>query len=199
MLLHIVDIETTGLNRMTDDIVEVGYIRANHNLDIVGYGTLYFYKPEFNIESSAQSIHGLKRSFLQQYEGDFGKNLAALYTLIRGAAIVGKNSGRFDVPFIREFISKHEPALYDSAVPRISVDMQDEYALRFRAWYTSTYGKSTTRKGTLQEYMPLIGYSPERIQEEFTQAFPESSERSNAHNALYDAFMTYLLLKNREV
>lgn len=199
MLFHIVDIETTGMNRITDDILEVGYIRCDQNYRIIGHGTLYFYKPEYQIENpGAQAVHKLTREFLKQYEGDFDKNLAALYALIRNSCFIGKNSDSFDLPFLKEFIGKNIPELYATASPLSTLDIQKVFAPRFREWYKQAYGSSVKRAGRLEEYMAVIGYTDERVKREFMEAFPEEAGRSHAHAALYDVFMTYLAFKHRE-
>lgn len=199
MIFHIVDIETTGLNRMRDDILEVGYIRCDQNYKIIGHGTLYFYKPEYQIENpGAQAIHKLTREFLKQYEDDFDKNMASLYALVRDSLFIGKNSDSFDVLFLKEFIGKNIPELYSTAKPANTLDIQAVFAPRFREWYKKTYGSVIKRSGKLEEYMTVIGYSNGKVKEEFSKLFPMEVERSHAHAALYDAFMTYLALKNRE-
>ncbi len=199
MLFHIIDIETTGLHRSADDILEVGYIRCNQDFRIVGHGTLYFYRPEYQIENpGAQAVHKLTREFLRQYEKDFEVNLAALYALVRDSIFVGKNSDAFDVPFLKEFIGKNIPELYSTAKPSRTLDLQKVCAPRFREWYKDTYGSTTKRPGRLEEYVSMLGYTDGCVKDEFAKLFPEEAVRNHAHAALYDAFMTYLVFKHKE-
>lgn len=120
MLITVLDIETTGLfkfdenNTLIPDILEVAYAFVDtDDMLIHKHGVLYFYKPEFDVESSAQEIHGLQRSFLEKYGDQFNDNLIALSALMTNATILGKNSERFDIPFINRFIEKYRGQLYD--------------------------------------------------------------------------------------
>lgn len=120
MLLTVLDIETTGLfkfdanNVLIPDIIEVAYAFVDtDDMLIHKHGVLYFYKPEFDIESPAQDIHGIQRSFLKQFEDQFEENLIALASLMTNATILGKNSERFDIPFIDRFIEKYKGKSYN--------------------------------------------------------------------------------------
>lgn len=194
MLLHVIDIETTGLGKFTDDILEVGYIRCNLDTEIVGYGSLYFYKPEFKVESAAQQIHGLTREFLEPYAQDFEKNLAILYTLMYDAIIVGKNSNSFDIPFIKQFLMRYAGSLGEPYI-RKSIDVQSLLANEYQNWYYERNGMKTKKKGKLMELAEMVGLTDNAIGAKFAEAFPDCG-RSGAHNALYDAFVTMLLLRH---
>lgn len=120
MLLTVLDIETTGLfkfdqnNTLIPDIIEVAYALVDTSNMLIGkHGVLYFYKPEFDIESPAQEIHHIERSFLEQFEDQFEENLIALAALMTNATVLGKNSEKFDIPFINRFIEKYKGNSYD--------------------------------------------------------------------------------------
>lgn len=120
MHITVLDIETTGLfkfdanNVLVPDILEVAYAMVDTSNMLIGkHGVLYFYKPEFDIESPAQEIHHLTREFLEQYEDQFEDNLIALATLMTNATVLGKNVEKFDIPFINRFIEKYKGNMYD--------------------------------------------------------------------------------------
>lgn len=125
MVGTVIDIETTGwlkfemvdgISTLSDDseILEVGYINIDMNTyQILTYGVLYFYKPYFYVESQAQETHGLTREFLEKYELDFDKNLIALNSMIQCTCIIGKNSDKFDIPFVKAFVAKHAGDKFD--------------------------------------------------------------------------------------
>jgi len=95
--------------------------------------------------------------FLQKYENDFEKNLVALNALMQNAYIVGKNSKKFDIPFINAFLYKHAPELdielltmrldmkaynggsviYNNNVR--DLDIQSIYVDRFKSLYRDKY------------------------------------------------------------
>lgn len=193
MLFTILDIETTGFNRQSDDILEVGYIKTNEKCDILGSGSLFFYKPEFKVETSAQSVHRLTRDFLEPYEKDFNVNMAALYTMMYNGLIIGKNNASFDMPFIQSFIRKHAGYL-DPCEIMGYVDLQDYYTNQYRKYYYDRTGMTTRKKGSLEELVHMIGFTDEQIKCEFKEKFPDCP-RVGTHSALYDVYMTYILLK----
>ena len=99
MLYTIIDIETNGRSHLSD-VLEVGYMRVNKRMEVIQKGQFYFYKPEWEIENQAQSVHGLQRSFLRAQCPDdetFRENLVKLYTLMTRGVIVGKRSNKFDI------------------------------------------------------------------------------------------------------
>lgn len=198
MIGTILDIETTGYLKFDDitvpnplgygdpitksqlsdasEILEVGFI--NVDLDtarIVNHGTLYFYKPYFQIESKAQEVHGITREFLQKYEQNFEKNLIALNSLMQNAVIIGKNSKAFDVPFIKAFIEKHAGNVLD--IPRavtllgmkgyyggfvvynediVNVDLQIFFKERFHELYAKKYSAVITKDMSEQDVVNLL-------------------------------------------
>lgn len=194
MIYNVLDIETTGFNKSIDNILEVGYIRVNNKCEILGHDTLFFYKPEYQIESPAQEIHHLKRNFLEQYEKEFYKNLAVLYTLMSNGLIVGKNSDRFDIPFIQEFLRRNMGYIMPPTIAG-SIDIQEEYKEIFQDWYFRKYKISTNKKGKLEELIIMNGHKTITLKEEFEKLFPECP-RSSIHSALFDSYMTLQLLKD---
>ena len=50
-----------------------------------------------------------------QFRDQFDENLIALAALMTNGVIIGKNSKRFDIPFIQYFIKKYSKDLYDIA------------------------------------------------------------------------------------
>ena len=117
MIGLVLDIETTGwytIDSVTgtlpdaNEILEIGFIRVDMNTkEILNHGVLYFYKDYFQVESPAQEVHKLQRSFLEKHADEFQRNLIILNSLIQQSCLIGKNSSGFDLPFIKEFINKH--------------------------------------------------------------------------------------------
>ena len=194
MLFTILDIETTGFNNKHDDILEVGYLIVNQDCEILRHGQFYFYQEHFKIEGSAQDVHGLTRDFLKQYEQDFTKSLARLFTLCCQAIIIGKNNRKFDMPFIDEFLKRYAYRL-DEVTIKGYIDLEEFYTPIYREWYVKKYGVATKKYGTLSELVDIIGYPQQQLQQEFNFLFPDIS-RDRAHSALFDSYMTYTLLKD---
>lgn len=194
MIFTVFDIETTGFNKMNDEILEVGYIRCDYDdCSIIHGESLYFYKPDFVLKKEAEAIHGLTREILEPHAPEFERNIAALYTMVQDSLIAGKHSAAFDVPFVTKFLQRHAMGM-QAPVPYKHVDVETLMASHFQEYSRTQLGKSTSRLGTLEEYMPVIGYTEAEVSEMFVKEFPDCQRRAK-HNALYDAYMTLLVFR----
>lgn len=192
MVLTFLDIETTGFDFRTDDILQVGFVRADEKGKIINAGNLYYYQPHFNVESSAFEVHGITRQHLEPYEADFIKNVSGLYTMLQRGYIIGKNSNRFDIPFCVGWINKTCPGY----LPNINVfrtcDVQDVMAPVFRSEWEKQFGESTRKHGTLEQYVKILNIeSFVKQMYEVAQKFAKEPARAGYHDALYDAVATY--------
>ena len=193
MVLTFFDIETTGFNFREDDILQVGFVRANEEGRIINAGNLYYYQPEFNVEKpDAQRVHGLTREFLMPYESDYTKNLSGLYTLLQKGYIIGKNSDAFDIPFCIGWLTKVCPGYFKDLQIFRTCDVQTVVALHYQEWYEKNTGTRTNSKGKLEHYVQMMGLK------DFTdkmyniaQGFAKDPARAGFHDALYDAVATY--------
>lgn len=222
-MVTVLDIETSGEMRMGPDnllansseILSVGWLRFNEDkpLDVIDSGILYFYKPYFVCEENmdAFAVHHLTRAFLQQYEGDFEKNLKVLSTLITGTTIVGKNIIAFDMPYIKRFLQKHcEPLsrlgsiasekgakqyagkTFGAMRQEQVLDVQDLYQEKFREFYYLKNGETCNRKGTLTEYVQLTDGAQEDIDRIYAQV-NKGVGQERMHDCLYDVVCTYVI------
>ena len=220
MIGLVLDIETTSLYRTlnpdtgylydSNEILEVGYLRIDMNTtEILGHGVLYFYKPYFQIENKAQEFHKLTRDFLEKYESEFDKNLVILNSLVTQTCIIGKNCDTFDIPYIYFFVDKHSKGTlslknvvnskdiktyeggsfyYDPA--SWSHDVQTLLAPIYRDLYYEKYGTSTSKKGTLEQYIDVLD-AYDKVEEIYSKLDKERT--TGAHGALYDVVMTYVV------
>lgn len=224
MIGTVMDIETTGWlkfgmvngwSTLSDEseIIEVGYLNINMDTKkILTHGTLYFYKPYFDIESPAQQVHGLTREFLAPHENEFTSNLIALSSMIQCTCLIGKNSDKFDIPFIKAFIEKHAGDKFNipDVVTRLNMkgynggkvgyddslyplDMQTIFKDRYHDLYYDKYKVpvASSKRGKLEEYIDVIPGGKEATDLVYESL---SKERvTGAHGALYDAVMTYVV------
>lgn len=191
----IIDTEADGLitKGRIPTLLEVGYIQIDHEGNILRGGDFHFYKPEWNIENEAQAVHKLTREFLAKHEEKFSGNLVRLYELLENGCIIGKNVKAFDLNVCKEHIYRYAEGLPFPTI-RGTLDVQTLYTHKFRDYYEKKYRTATTKKGTLEELVEMIGISQDEVQREFEKLFP-NCERAAAHGALYDVYMTYLVLK----
>ena len=193
MVLTFFDIETTGFNFREDDILQVGFVRANEEGRIINAGNLYYYQPNFNIEKpDAQRVHGLTREKLMPYEGDYMKNLAALYTLLQKGYIIGKNSDSFDLPFCKGWLTKVCPGYFRDLVIFRQCDVQTVMKSHYQLWVEEKTGKQCTGKGTLEDYVRMLGLKDfVNKMYNIAQGYAKDEARAGFHDALYDAVATY--------
>lgn len=224
MIGTIIDIETTGwlkfdtvdgVSILSDEseILEVGYINVDlKNFRMLNYGTLYFYKPYFNVESQAQDVHHITREFLQQYEDKFYENLIALNSMMQSTCVIGKNSDSFDIPFIKAFIQKHAGDCFDISEVVTYLDMKSysgghviyentTYAIDLQKIYKEEFHNAYFRKtgiklmpqknGTLSDYVDCIPGGWDAVGQVY--AGLKKDRDTGAHGALYDCVMTYMV------
>lgn len=225
----VVDIETTGylayenkvINGMTEsvladrsEILSIGYLRVDLDTStIFDAGVLYFYKPYFEVESNAQNIHKLQRSFLQQFEDQFEDNLCMLESLLYNTVIIGKNSDSFDIPFIDAFLRKHRGTMplfsyintlkmkrYDESrlvltTDTTTYDVQSTFAPLYRQLMLQVRGVelSNRKKGTLTEYLDLLDPNREGVNTllDRVRSLTTAEFVSSAHDAMFDACATW--------
>lgn len=201
MLFTILDIETTGFKHglntaeYNDDILEVGYIQVDENLKMLRHGVFYFYQDDFVLREDSERVHKLSKEFLEQHKEEFNDSVIKLYTLMQEGIIIGKNNIGFDTPFILDFLKRRGKGLPIINVVN-QVDLQDIFTPMFRRWYKENYNESTRHKGKLGELMEVIGKSMEDVESEYKELFPDASDRCGVHSALFDTYMTYLLLEH---
>lgn len=225
MIGTVMDIETTGWLKFQQnngwselhdesEILEVGFMNVNMDTKkILTYGTLYFYKPYFFVESPAQEVHHLTRDFLQQFEKDFEMNLIALNSMIQCTCLIGKNSDKFDIPFVKAFIDKHAGDKFNipDVVTKLNMkgyeggrigyddslyplDMQTIYKDRYHELFMNKYGYplASSKKGKLEEYIDVIPGGQEAVDIVYN-SMENKARVTGAHGALYDCAMTYVV------
>ena len=201
MLFTILDIETTGFKHGlstaedNDDILEVGYIQVDENLKMLRHGVFYFYQDDFVLKEDFERVHKLSKEFLEQHREEFNDSIIKLYTLMQEGIVIGKNNIEFDTPFILDFLKRRGKGLPIINIVN-QVDLQDIFTPIFRRWYKERYNENTRRKGKLGELMEVIDKSMEEVESEYKELFPDVADRCGAHSALFDTYMTYLLLEH---
>jgi len=93
------DLETTGINTMTDRIVEIAILKVNPN----GKEEMKSYRvnPEIPIPEKASEIHGIKDEDVKDCP-TFKQIAKQLATFMEGCDISGFNSNKFDIPILAE-------------------------------------------------------------------------------------------------
>ncbi len=97
--LVFIDLETTGINIVTDRIVEIALIKVNLNgseEEIISR-----VNPEMPIPAEASAIHGIYDEDIKT-EPTFKEIAKSMAKFIEGCDLAGFNSNRFDIPLLAE-------------------------------------------------------------------------------------------------
>ncbi len=93
------DLETTGLNIMTDRIVEIAYLKVYPNGN--EESRKFRINPEIPISVASTEVHGITDEDVKNCP-TFKKVAQSIANDFRGCDIAGYNSNSFDVPFLAE-------------------------------------------------------------------------------------------------
>lgn len=197
MLGSIIDIETTGFSKDTDNVVEVGIIRFDTDTwKIISDHNLFFWKEGYDADKTTH-IHGLTNDFLRKYYEEhketktglslFDENMVTLVSALFGCVFIGKNSNAFDIPFLGKWIYRASDGMFEIGKWRsgIPVDMQVEFAPKYQIV------ANTSKKGTLSQYIDIIPRGWELVNDTYSRL--STGRDARAHNALYDCAMTYVV------
>lgn len=118
------DLETTGLDKMEDEIVQI-YLCKYDGKDFIENSS--YYNTNVEIRKEAFEKHGLTKDFLSTYPY-FGESAKEIYSdyFSKGTILCGFNSNQFDVPFI---IEKFLQAKIPTAINILQNKRIDAFAL----------------------------------------------------------------------
>ena len=97
--LVFIDLETTGINIVTDRIVEIALIKVN--LDGSEEEKTRRVNPQMPIPAEASAIHGITDEDVKD-EPTFREIAKSMSKFIEGCDLAGFNSNRFDIPLLAE-------------------------------------------------------------------------------------------------
>jgi len=97
--LVFLDLETTGINIVTDRIVEIALLKIN--LDGSEEDMLVRVNPEMPIPEESSAIHGITNKDVEN-EPTFKEVAKNLAKFLEGCDLAGFNSNRFDIPLLAE-------------------------------------------------------------------------------------------------
>ncbi len=93
------DLETTGINIVSDRIVEISYLKVMPNGEEIS--KTYRVNPEMPIPVAASSVHGITDDDVKDCP-TFREVAKTLANEIEGCDLAGYNSNRFDIPLLAE-------------------------------------------------------------------------------------------------
>jgi len=99
------DLETTGINIITDRIVEIAILKLHSNEKIEKQ--VWLVNPEMSIPKEVSEIHGITDDKVANAP-TFKKISKKIYNFIKGSDLAGYNSDRFDIPLLMEEFLRSE-------------------------------------------------------------------------------------------
>lgn len=93
------DVETTGLNITSDQIIELAAYKILPNKEIIKYYSLF--KPTVEISLEATQVHGISNDKLQ-HESIFKDKAQEIFEFFKDCDLGGYNVIRFDIPILIE-------------------------------------------------------------------------------------------------
>jgi DNA polymerase-3 subunit epsilon len=97
--LAVIDLETTGINIVTDRIIEIAIVKIR--LDGSKEVKRRLVNPEMRIPEQAIAVHGISNEMVK--DAPTFKQLAnEIAQFIKGCDLAGYNSNRFDIPMLAE-------------------------------------------------------------------------------------------------
>ena len=186
----VIDTETTGFYN-TDDIIQIGTIELDSNMNIVKIGEDYF-NTDRPISSKVSNITGLNNKMLEvKSKGMFFEDKIDKYLkyLTSGEYIIIGHNTKFDV---RMLDSNLERAGLGKTNFKNSICTMNKY--KHRVGLKMSNGKLKNPKlGELFNYALRAGnVSKGQIDNLFNKM---TGQNGKAHEALYDAYMTYISLR----
>lgn len=211
MLGLVYDLETTGLNVNTANVLEMAYLIIylpakgytifddEEYTGIISGDTLYFWEDwwERDFSPEAMAVNGLTPEFLRSVvPEDLSDNYAKAYALRFGHyALIGKNNFKYDDPLLASFLDRNfaenmtdlvnkAKLRYDNA--SVTMDVQNMLG--------PIYGQETgtNRKGRLIDYITHWNLQPyvDKVFQDVVNVIPSSAQRGEFHCAMYDTVAT---------
>lgn len=172
------DLETTGLSKYTDDVIEFSYILFDNNNQRVKSEQLYFYYEGMSWSDEAFAVHQIPLEFLETHKDKFQENLCKMYSVLNCARIVGHNSTQFDGPFAQQWLQR-------MGISKLRYTYIHDTMLEL---------KPLTKRARikLSKLAVLCGITPEAARIMLDTFFPNNT-RAQYHDAAYDTTVTALI------
>lgn len=178
MIYTIFDLETSGLNAGTDDVLQFAYMLLDSDTNqCLRANSFYLWEDDFRWTFDAYNVHGISKEFLKALPKErMPEKYQEMFTVLSRANLAGYNVAKFDRPFVDAFLANRsvKPLPYDS--------ITDVMALA---------QKATGKRKKLTELTRELGHTPESVQAINNLWFGTTGQ---AHDASYDVTATALCL-----
>lgn len=173
------DLETTGFDPATCDIIEFAYAAFDDNGVFIKSERLYFYYKGMSWSDEAYAVHQIPLSFLEKHADEFKTNMIKMYSILKHNTVVGYNCQAFDCPFVSTWLNRQ--GIYGMSFHRIKDVMLS---------YKPITKRSRIKLSKLLDMVEL----PETTVTSFAKLWFGGDEIGlRAHEASYDVAATALL------
>ena len=174
MEIAILDFETNGLSFHDIEVTQASILKVNVN----NYRITEVYNKYFkanNLKDSAK-ITGITEEFLNENAEDYFKvdDYNEISNLLNGAVVVGQNV-YYDLMVIDVMSVKNQLPIY----PKYPLDLTEQFAIN---------GKYVSLEYTTKRY----------LSEQDFEDIKEKTGGKEFHDALYDVYAVYYLIKNNQ-
>lgn len=190
------DIESTGLNLVSDCIVELSFVKVfpdNHHEVKTWRVCPWDYRNscQKHIDENASKVNGIKDEDVKD-EPKFLQVAAEVVDWLRDCDLAGFNSAKFDLPMLAEEIERVrtycQSRISDPSTPPAKKAMAEETLSRIDI---DLHGKRMVDVQTIYHYM-----EPRNLRAAY-RFYCGGSDFPNAHTAAADTMATYEVLKGQ--
>lgn len=178
----VIDLETTGFDKMNDDIIQFSYVAFDAQLNFVRAETMYYYYKGMSWSEDAYKVHKIPLSELEKHADEFKQNLIKMYAILNNNFIIGYNSQHFDGPFAQAWLMR-------MGIIGLNFSNHMDMMIEFKPVYKKA-------RMSLVNLCNMLGFTPEKIRAQANAWLSDGqdSKELHAHDAYYDTVATAMLL-----
>lgn len=179
MILTFYDLETTGLDKDTCDIIQVAYACYNTTTEkIVKSNAFYLWEDNFTWTESAYKVHQLSQDFLRSLpKEEMPMKYQEMFAVFNRADTIGYNNIGYDDVVLQNFMRRHSQP--------IAIDSQQDVRDMARSYFKGSAGH-------LEDLPKRIGLVPAVVTCYQNILF---KNKTHAHDATYDVASTFVCYK----
>lgn len=179
----VMDIETTGLDRYTNEVIQFAALRMTNSLMPIEAKCFYLWHP--GIVWGAEDIHHISEEMAKKEEHMFEANIRTIMRMVSYTPSVTHNGIAFDIPFLKSYLRRIgvEPGLFNPE----KANPEDMWGPAYDTMkiYQPVFRKRMKLTNLVQE----LGITEEVISMCCKQSFGKTAD---FHDASYDTTATAL-------
>ena len=117
MILTFYDLETSGLDTTSCDVLQIAYAQFDvERFRVVRSNSFYLWEDNYHYGDGAAAVHGIQKEFLQSLpKEEMLKKYQEIFAIFNRADVIGYNNIKYDDPLLSNFMRRHaQPIILDS-------------------------------------------------------------------------------------